>query len=355
MKEELLALHSDLVKDLDYFTNPVHLSLGLRGEVLSTFSLGGSVPILLETNSFQALSELLRYINYKDLTPRILGNGSNIVFPNEGIDSDPIIRFLAPELKMYRISKGDVGLLNFQSFIGKEAILHFNDFNSFIKDQGFKDRIATQGDEFYFRLHAGTSLMGASRVFTSAGLGGLEFAAGIPGTIGGAIRMNAGAHGEDISQIISSVFALSPNGSLHVFSRKDLSFSYRHCSIPSDYLIIAADITLISTSIDEAKDKRAKALSYRKKTQPLQFPSAGSVFRNPSPGDNSAGQLIESCGLKGLKRGGMMISDLHANWIVKCSSEGSSSDVRSLVDLVIKEVAEKTGINLIPEIVFWNS
>jgi UDP-N-acetylmuramate dehydrogenase len=213
-----------------------------------------------------------------------------------------------------------------------------------------------------WEVGAGVGLMRLSQRMTEMGYSGLEFAAGIPGTVGGGIVMNAGAHGRELSSIVHSVTALTGSGELRVFSRNELSFSYRHSvfsnadSVNVDshrrLIVLSAILNLAAGDVNELLRVRRECLAYRKLTQPLTEPSAGSVFTNPSS-ELSAGRLIEESGLKGRVIGGAEISSKHANWIVNRSKTATAKDVRALIQLCQEEVEKKFGIRITPEIRLW--
>ena len=180
-----------------------------------------------------------------------------------------------------------------------------------------------------------------------AGLTGSAFLAGIPGTFGGALAMNAGAHKSDTWQLISEVTTIDRSGELHVRLPEEFKASYRHVEVPNDEWFISAKLTLErGVSEDEANEIKA-LLKRRNETQPTNKPCAGSVFRNPE-GDFS-GRLIEQGGFKGLSIGGASVSEKHANFIVNDGS-ATATDIESLMHLVQQKVIDKYGVTLIPEV-----
>jgi UDP-N-acetylenolpyruvoylglucosamine reductase len=320
------------------------------GSELSTFSIGGSVTNFIETHSLSDLKSIVCTFNDSSLQGRYLGNGSNIVFPDEGIHDEPVIKYTTSNSKMsFLENPEDLFLLNDEYTISE----HDNRTSRLIALLEILKNSKEYGKKYFFRIHGGSSLMSASRFFCDAGLHGLEFCAGIPGTIGGGVYMNAGAHGNEISSCLLSVHVMRKDGSFHTYQKSDLAFSYRRSGIPSGEIIVAADFELEHYEINEVKRIREEALSYRKRTQPLKFPSAGSVFRNPEGEILSAGALLESLGFKGRNEGGVSFSDLHANWIVKTSKNALAVDVKKLVDTAMEATLKHYGIILTPEILFW--
>ena len=194
---------------------------------------------------------------------------------------------------------------------------------------------------------AGFSQLGAWSVRNS--LAGLEFASGIPGTVGGAIYMNASAHGKEIAFVLKEVLFITDRGEEKNFLSSELRFGYRYSPFQEMKGAIASALFSLHSS-QEAREREKFYLAYRKKTQPLDKKSAGCIFRNPS-GEISAGALIEKSGLKGFVLGGAKVSDLHANFIV---NEGGATcrDVLELISLIQSRVWEKFGIRLEKEVRF---
>jgi UDP-N-acetylmuramate dehydrogenase len=179
-------------------------------------------------------------------------------------------------------------------------------------------------------------------------LAGAEFMAGIPGTVGGALAMNAGCYGAETWDIVARAVTVDRSGGIRERPRSEFEIGYRHCRLPAEEWFVAAYFEL-PPGDGEASRKRIKDfLAKRIATQPLQLPNAGSVFRNP-PGDHAA-RLIESCGLKGLQRGGARVSEKHANFIVNPHGAARAADIEWLIFEVKRIVLEKTGVELIPEV-----
>jgi len=179
------------------------------------------------------------------------------------------------------------------------------------------------------------------------GLSGLEFAAGIPGSLGGAVAMNAGAFGSEMAAVAEKVKGFSPAAGQFLWQKKQLKFSYRSLLRPADAVITSVHLTLVSRDPRKIREKIVRGLQERRLCQPLHHPSAGSVFKNP-PG-HYAGRLIEAAGLKGLRVGGAQISDKHANFIVN-RGRARSRDVLALIETIQKTVAERSGVQLELEI-----
>ena len=175
-------------------------------------------------------------------------------------------------------------------------------------------------------------------------LTGLETMVGVPGTLGGALMMNAGAFGSEISNCLKNVDVMTLTGGIKQYSVKDIDFNYRHSSFKKDEIIMSANFVLKKATKQEIMNKRAKASAGRKETQPLRFRSAGSLFKNPKK-DVAAGYLIDKAGLKGTHRGDAEISEKHANFFVN-HGKANAEDVVFLIRLARKTVEKKFGINL---------
>ena len=175
-------------------------------------------------------------------------------------------------------------------------------------------------------------------------LTGLETMVGVPGTLGGALMMNAGAFGSEISNCLKNVDVMTLTGGIKQYSVKDIDFHYRHSSFKKDEIIMSANFVLKKATKQEIMNKRAKASAGRKETQPLRFRSAGSLFKNPKK-DVAAGYLIDKAGLKGTHRGDAEISEKHANFFVN-HGKANAEDVVFLIRLARKTVEKKFGINL---------
>ncbi len=183
---------------------------------------------------------------------------------------------------------------------------------------------------------------------------GAEFLAGVPGTVGGALAMNAGCYGGETWDIVERVVTIDRRGALHSRAKAQFDIAYRHCELKAggrlgvDEWFVAAYFRLAPGDGEAARAKIREFLSRRVASQPLQLPNAGSVFRNPI-GDHAA-RLIESCGLKGLARGGARVSEKHANFIVNPRGAGTASDIEWLIETVRATVREKTGVELQAEV-----
>jgi len=302
--------------NLELYRDSCAFREGVSARELTTMGIGGHASLVFESQSSMLISKLMQFCGDNQVCLKFIGNGSNLVFPDNGLTNTVLINL--PSKLSYQI----------------------------IKDENI--------DKIIVKVSAGSPLIGLSRDMTNLGYAGLEFAAGIPGSIGGAARMNAGAHGKEFGNLIRSVEILTKTGSLKSLNTRDISFSYRSSSIPNDALILNVELELNKEDVVLTKARRVEALNYRKLTQPLTMPSSGSVFKNPI-GDRSAGKLLEDLGFKAKSVGGVMFSDLHANWIVRTDEKATTSDLRRLVNLAKESVFKEYNISLTEEIIFWES
>jgi UDP-N-acetylmuramate dehydrogenase len=180
-----------------------------------------------------------------------------------------------------------------------------------------------------------------------AGLSGSAFLAGIPGTLGGALAMNAGAHNSDTWSIVSDVTTIDRRGVIRIRSPEDFKISYRHVELPANEWFVAAKLNLAVGNVKDEVEKIKTLLKRRNVSQPTNQPCAGSVFRNPQ--DDFAGRLIEMSGLKGLKVGGASVSDKHANFIVN-EGTATAEDIEKLIVLVQQKVQQMQGVKLVTEV-----
>ncbi len=279
------------------------------GSKVTTYCIGGLIRFLAEPDTENELQDLIRTLKSKNENFRVLGAGSNLLIPDAGVNETVI-----------RLGKG----FRFWEQLGEGRI----------------------------KVGGSMPLISLSQETAQAGLSGLEFAGGIPASFGGAVRMNAGAHGSDISAVLESARIVDSNGECFDIEAKDLQFSYRHSNIPDRGIVIGGILKLVPGDKEKILKLRADNLAHRKAVQPITLPSAGSIFKNP-PGALSAGKLIEQAGLKGFRVGGAHVSELHGNWIVNAEREAKSVDVEACIDECKKRVKESSRINLETELIRW--
>lgn len=236
-----------------------------------------------------------------------------------------------------------------------------NGSNLLVSDAGYNGFVVKlsegyNGGEVYTNelMVGGAMLLSqAANLALQNGLTGLEWAAGIPGTVGGAVTMNAGAYGGEIAQTLHQVHALGFDGRFEVLSNRECDFSYRHSALSDGARLILEAVFLLSPGDPDAiRDRMAELAAQRKAKQPLEYPSAGSTFKRPPPVDGKpvyAAELIDRCGLKGLRVGGAQVSEKHAGFIVNMGG-AACADILTLMEEVKKRVLDRTGILLEPEV-----
>lgn len=276
-------------------------------KTLTTLKVGGISKYVFYPKNVTSLKKALTLFKENNINYKIFGNGSNII-PSDKIYDGVIIKL------------------------------------SSLNNLKINDEV--------IEVEAGYSLMKLAKEVIKLGLSGLEWANGIPGTIGGAVYMNAGAYKQDMSFVLEKITALDENMNIVTLNKDELDFSYRHSRLMEENLICLSailklekkDISLIEEVVNKRKEKRME-------TQPLEYPSAGSVFRNPF--NDFAGRLVEECNLKGKQIGGAMISLKHANFIIN-KDNATGKDVLDLINLAKKEVKEKFNIELKQEQELFN-
>ncbi len=331
-----MSLLTEIKKE---FKESIILKENVSAAAITTFALGGKIDLLLEPGDLKSLSSLIEFFFEKKINYKIVGNGSNVLISDQGLKA-PLLR----------LGKG------FNKCSYQEVDNFFSSFSKF----DFK-----LAEKYRFLVQGGSSLMNLSKQFTSLGFSGLEFAAGIPATLAGAVFMNAGAHGHCISEVITKVYLLLGNGQKKELEISDLEFQYRKSNLPKNSIVYAVELELSFLEKELINQKRSSSLEYRKKTQPLQFPSAGSVFKNPSPeelalsriekleGKIAAAELLENLGLKGYRHGGVCFSEKHANWLIKAADQAEASDVLYLIKYAQAQVEQEFNLVLSPEIILW--
>jgi len=230
--------------------------------------------------------------------------------------------------------------------------------NILISDKGLKAMVFKLNSPFFKKifikpcyLEAGSGLA-ISQLIQSArnlGLSGIEFLAGIPGTVGGALAMNAGAWGKAIGELVEKVKVMDYKGNIKILSRKEIKFGYRKSSL-AKFIILSARFKLVKKDKTEISGNIKRYLEFRRNSQDVSLPNAGCIFKNPFRAQ--AGRLIDLCGLKGKRIGGAFISYRHANFILN-SGDASACDIVKLIELAKRRVKNKFNINLEPEIKIW--
>jgi len=261
----------------------------------TSFKIGGLAECYIKVNNLQELEEIINIANTYKVPLTIIGNGTNILVKDNGI-------------------KGIVAKINIKN-------IQINEENNVVK------------------VGAGNTLAEVAQILLKNDLTGMEELAGIPGSIGGAIRMNAGAHGKEIKDIIVSATVIDYSGNIKTLSNEEMKFEYRNSIFSKEkYIVLEAELQLNKGNKEEIKQKMQDFAIWRKEHQPLEYPNAGSTFKR---GDGFVtAQLIDECGLKGTSIGGAQISTKHAGFIIN-TGDAKAQDVLELVDLIKQEVFKK--------------
>ena len=274
----------------------------------TSFRIGGGAEVMAFPKSVEELAALLKVSALLDCKIAILGAGTNVLAPDEGIPGLVIC---------------------------------------------LKDCLdgCEQLDDTHIRVAAGVTMTRAAVFAANLGLSGLEFAHGIPGTVGGGVYMNAGAYGGEICQLAEQVDVMTMDGRLTTRTAEEMGFSYRHSILEDEGgIVVSAVFRLEPKPVEEIRDRMKELMGKRSASQPLDLPSAGSAFKRPVGGYAAA--LIEQAGLKGYQVGGAAISTKHAGFAVNLGG-ATAENVRELLNQVSDRVWEHAGIRLEPEVRIW--
>ena len=274
----------------------------------TSFRIGGDAELMALPKNEEELAVFLKMSRMMDIPCAILGAGTNVLAPDEGI------RGLVICLK---------DALNGMEQIGGTEI----------------------------RVMAGVTMSRAAVFAANLGLGGLEFAHGIPGTIGGGVYMNAGAYGGEIKDVCTRVRIMDMDGNARWISNEEAAFSYRHSAIEDNpWIVVAAEFRLEPRPMEDIRERMLELINKRRASQPLDLPSAGSAFKRPVGGYAAA--LIDQTGLKGFRIGGAAVSEKHAGFVVNVGG-ATAEDVKQLLKEVSDRVYDAHGIRLEPEVRIW--
>lgn len=274
-------------------------------KMYTSFKTGGNAAVMLCPKNEKALYKVVEACKKENIKPFIIGNGTNLLVSDKGIDN---------------------------------VVIHIG--------RGF-DEIELV-DDTTVRCQAGCSLMKLCRFALENSLTGLEFAYGIPGTVGGAMYMNAGAYDGEMKDIAVSCDYVTSDGQKGTLSADEMDLSYRHSAFcDSDKIIVSAIFKLEKGSKTEIENKMNELMARRKDKQPVEYPSAGSTFKRPA--GYFAGKLIEECGLRGKSIGGAQVSEKHCGFIIN-KGNATSADIEDLIEFVRDEVLEQKGILLETEV-----
>ncbi len=269
----------------------------------TTFRIGGAAKYFFTPKNSTEIYDIICYCRENHMPYYILGNGSNVLFSDDGYDGAVI-----------------------------------NIYNSM-------NDISVTGESIY--AMAGALLSKIAVTAKDNELHGMEFAAGIPGTIGGAMVMNAGAYGGEMKDIVSYVDILDIDGNIKKYSCEEMRFGYRKSIVSSDMVVVGAELKLQKGDRMEIETEMERLKQLRVSKQPLEYPSAGSTFKRPE--GYFAGKLIEDTGLKGYRVGDAMVSEKHCGFVINCGN-ATCNDVKALIGDVQDKVFEKFGVQLMPEV-----
>lgn len=272
----------------------------------TTFGVGGKIGFWVEPLELDDLRNILREVSVNSLSFKVIGNGSNILAGESGLP-DVVIK-----------------LVNFNG-------------------------ISIEGTTI--KAGSGVSLAKLLGASIENELSGLEFAAGIPALVGGAVKGNAGAQGKCIADVLKEITIIDASGGIQRIKREDIDFCYRRSDLSDDVIILEAEFNLSASDSNVMQNRIKNYLSRRKESIPSE-PSAGCIFKNPP--ERSAGEIIDRLGLKGFTVGKAMVSDKHANVIVNMGG-AAAKDIYFLVKHIQDEVFNQTGIRLETEIIYWGN
>ena len=261
----------------------------------TSFKIGGPAECLVKVQKIEEIQEILKLVKENKIPLKIIGNGSNLLVKDEGV-------------------KGIVLKIDIK-------------------------KIEIQGNNV--TVGSGIKLGELAQKLLREELAGFEFAAGIPGTIGGAIRMNAGAHGSEMKDIVKTVTYMDRNGEIHKIKNEDAKFEYRNSRFSKeDNIILETELELEKGNKEEIQAKMTEYANFRKEKQPIEYPSAGSTFKRGT--DFITAKLIDECGLKGYQIGGAQISEKHAGFIIN-KENATAEDVIKLIEYTKEQVYNKFG------------
>lgn len=282
----------------------------------TTFKVGGPAECLIKISSKKDLKEILKFANENNIQITVLGNGSNVLVQDKGIKGITLI------IKIEKIEIENQAE-NLNNNKGKNKEENSGNNNTKVK----------------IKLGAGEKIAKVGIKFSKEGLTGFEEISGIPGTIGGAVRMNAGAHGREMKDVIKTVKCLDYHGNEKTFTNEEMNFGYRTSILKTEkYIATEVEIELDKGNSEEIKEKMDMYKEKRKNSQPLEYPSAGSTFKRGE--DFITAKLIDEAGLKGTKVGDAEVSRKHGGFIIN-KGNATASDILELVQIIKNKIYEK--------------
>ena len=284
----------------------------------TSFRVGGPAKVYVVPEDIEELQKLIRFLHEEKLPYDIIGNGTNLLVSDAGVDHVVV----------------EIG----RALEGIELLPEAN---------------ASDEKTYYIRVLAGTLLSKAAQFAATQELSGMEALRGIPGTLGGAVTMNAGAYGTEMKDVLYSVDVLTPEGELRTLTPAELALGYRHSVIPErGYVVVAATLALRKGDPAEIKVRMADFQNRRKEKQPLDKASAGSTFKRPE--GYFAGKLIEDTGLRGFRHGGAQVSEKHCGFVIN-DGTARAADIYWLIGEVRKRVLLEQHVELTPEVKIWGN
>ena len=284
----------------------------------TSFRVGGPAKVYVVPEDIEELQKLIRFLHEEKLPYDIIGNGTNLLVSDAGVDHVVV----------------EIG----RALEGIELLPEAN---------------ASDEKTYYIRVLAGTLLSKAAQFAATQELSGMEALRGIPGTLGGAVTMNAGAYGTEMKDVLYSVDVLTPEGELRTLTPAELALGYRHSVIPErGYVVVAATLALRKGNPAEIKARMADFQNRRKEKQPLDKASAGSTFKRPE--GYFAGKLIEDTGLCGFRHGGAQVSEKHCGFVIN-DGTARAADIYWLIGEVRKRVLMEQHVELTPEVKLWGN
>lgn len=296
----------------------------------TSFKIGGPADFFITANNIQEIREVVNIAKENNLPLKVVGNGTNLLVKDNGFRGI-ILKTNLQEIKITKTKNKD-------------------EINTKYKINEMESSINCK-EEYIVNVQSGMALGKLAQKLLKNEIGGFEFASGIPGTIGGAIKMNAGAYGGEFKDIVQDVTYLNKQNDIIVIQNFECDFSYRHSLFSNkDYIILGCNLKLYKDTKENIKNKLDENLQSRREKQPIEYPSAGSTFKRGE--DFITAKLIDECGLKGYTIGGAQVSEKHAGFIIN-KNNATAEDVISLIKHVTEIVYEKTGkkINLEIEII----
>lgn len=325
----------------------------LKNEALklhTSFRVGGPAKVYVVPEDIEELQKLIRFLYEEKLPYDIIGNGTNLLVSDAGVDHVVVEIGRALEgielLPEANASDATSSLRGSSSATGSTV-------KAAAGSAAAVNATAAEEKIYYIRVLAGTLLSKAAQFAATQELAGMEALRGIPGTLGGAVTMNAGAYGTEMKDVLYSVDVLTPEGELQTLTPAELELGYRHSVIPERrYIVVAATLALRKGDPAEIQARMADFQNRRKEKQPLDKASAGSTFKRPE--GYFAGKLIEDTGLRGFRHGGAQVSEKHCGFVIN-DGTARAADIYWLIGEVRKRVLLEQHVELTPEVKIWGN